>query len=121
MQIGGSDVIIKTKVNSTVMPTVVKTIIQYWPKATFENAISGDKFDKYGKIPFKQLDELFIHRDAEIEIACDSGEWPPNTMIYVIARDNDFTIIVDDPEDAEMKKIIDAIKLAIKNDQLKVI
>ena len=77
----------------------------------FENAVTGDKYPQLNDIPFAGLNELLAYPSEESEAAWDDDEpeSPENSMLYIIMRDKEITVVLDNPDTPEMQSILEAI------------
>jgi hypothetical protein len=109
--IGGNDIVFPAVGDSATLEACARIIQRRWPRARFENAITGEKYPQLDDIPFAELTELLAYPTAEAEAAwdADSPDSPENTMLYIIMREEDITIVLDDPDTAEMRPILEAI------------
>ena len=71
-----------------------------------------DKSEHLADISFGSLRELLAYPDAESEAAWDaeSPDSPENSMLYLIGRPEDITVVVDNPDSSEMQSILGAIR-----------
>ncbi len=109
--IGGNDIVFPAVDDAAAFEACVRIVVLRWPKARFEDAISGEKFARLADIPFARVRDLLAYPNAEAEAAwdADSPVSPENSMLYLIARPERITIVVDNPAAAEMRSILDAI------------
>jgi hypothetical protein len=86
-------------------------VARYWPHVRFEDAITGDKYQRLGEVPFGKVKELLAYADAEAEAAWDSDrpDSAENSMLNLIVRPEDVTVVLDNPNTAEMRAILTAI------------
>ncbi len=110
--IGGSDIVIPAVGDSAALDGCARIIARKWPNVRFEDAVTGDKYRRICDIPFGKVRELFAFPNAETEAAwdADSPDSPENSMLYLIVRPEDITIVLDDPNSAEMQTILAAIR-----------
>ncbi len=81
-------------------------------QARFEDAITGDKYQRIGDIPLGRVRELLAYPDAHAETAwdADSPDSPPNSMLYLILSDHFVTVVVDDPKTPDMQALLESIR-----------
>ena len=113
--IGGTDIVFPIPGDAAALESCARIVALRWPGIRFEDAITGDKFDHLADIPFGLLRELLAYRDAASEAAWDteSPESPENSMLYLIGRPEDVTVVVDNPDSFEMRSILAAIRDAL--------
>jgi hypothetical protein len=117
---GGTDIVIPGIGDSAGLDNCVQLVQHYWPSAKFEDAITGEKYQSYGEIPLGHVRELFMYRNAaaEIEWDADSTDSPPNSMLYLIGSPGSITIVLDDPNTAEMQSILKSMQSVLNMDIL---
>ncbi len=49
--IGGNDIVIPAVGDSAALEACLRIVQRHWPHARFEDAITGDKYSRYGDIP----------------------------------------------------------------------
>jgi hypothetical protein len=113
--IGGTDVVIPATGDVAALDTCARIIQRYWPRARFEDAITGKKYGSYGDIPVGGVRELFAYPDASAEAAWDTDDAVAerNTMIYLILTPEAVTAVLDDPHAPDMRSILDSIRNAL--------
>ncbi len=109
--IGGNDIVFPAVGDSASLEACARIVNRRWPEARFEDAVTGDKYQHLGDIPFGKVRELLAYPNAAAEAAWDadsavSGE---NSMICLIVRPEDLTLVLDNPQTAEMQSILGAI------------
>ncbi len=62
--IGGIDIEIPTRCGESSVEVSVRAIRQRWPRAEFENGISGDRYHHFWQIPFGEIAEIFVYRES---------------------------------------------------------
>jgi hypothetical protein len=110
--IGGNDIVFPAVGDSASLEACARMVGRYWPDVRFEDAITGDKYRRLGEIPFGRVRELLAYPNAEAEAAWDADrpDSPENSMLYLIVRPEDITVVLDNPETAEMRSILGAIR-----------
>lgn len=109
--IGGNDIVFPAVGDSAALEACARIVGRHWPDARFEDAITGDKYQRLGDIPFGRVRELLAYPSASAEAAWDAetADCSENSMLYLIARLEDITVVIDNPETAEMRSILNAI------------
>ena len=115
--IGGIDIQLPTRCGPPSVEVAVRAIRQRWPRAVFENGLTGDHYEHFRQIPFGEITEIFVYRDrASADVWDAEGAIPSvhNTMIHVIADDDRITVVVDE-RDAAMEEIVAAISSGLRD------
>lgn len=118
--IGGIDVRIPTRAGVTSSEVAVRAIRQRWPKAVFENGLTGDHYDVFWKIPFGEIEELFVYKDSDAAALWDAEgavAEASNSMIHMISDPDLLTVVVDE-KDAEMELILSSIRSGLSDEIL---
>jgi hypothetical protein len=118
--IGGIDIHIPSKAGGLSIEVAARAIRQAWSGAVFENGITGDRYDRFGEIPFGDIEEIFVYRDAASAAIWDAEGAVPeafNRMIHLIHDEGWVTAVVDERTD-EMNEIIAAIKSSLTDEFL---
>lgn len=118
--IGGIDIRIATRAGVLSAEVSVRAIRQKWPRAVYENGLTGDRYDKFSDIPFGELTELFVYRDSNAANLWDAEGAVPNaynTMIHLVADRDTITVVIDE-RDREMESIIAAIRSGLADEIL---
>jgi len=95
----------------------VRAIRQKWSKAIFENGLTGVIYKTFGQIPFAEVEELFVYRDAEAAEIWDTEGATTNSlnlMIHLLGEIDLLTIVIDQ-HDVEMDRIEAAIRSGLAN------
>ena len=110
--IGGIDIVIPAVGDSAALEGCARVVGRYWPDVRFEDAVTGDKYRRLGDLPFGKVSELLAYPDAEAEAAWDSDspDSPENSMLYLIVRPEEITIVIDNPDTARMRAILGGIR-----------
>ena len=113
--IGGTDIIIPAVGDAAALETCTRLVKQHWPAVRFEDALTGEKYSRPGDIPLDRVRELFAYRDTLAEAAwdADSPDSPPNSMLYLIFSPEFITAVLDDPDAAEMKPLLESLREAL--------
>lgn len=113
--IGGSDVIIPAVGDPAALEAYARIIGRHWPDARFEDAITGKKYRSVGGVPFQAVSELLLYPDPRAEAAwdADSPDSPENSMISLIFRPEEITVVLHDPTTPQMSSILDEIHRAL--------
>jgi hypothetical protein len=118
--IGGIDVHLPTMAGDSSTEVAVRAIRQRWPRAVFENGITGERYDHFWQIPFGEIEELFVYRDsASADTWDDKGAIPAvyNMMIHLIPDDDLLTVVMDE-KDSAMEELLAAIKSGLSDEIL---
>lgn len=109
--IGGNDIVFPAVGDSAALEACARIVGRHWPNIRFEDALTGDKYPRLGDIPLGRVRELLAYPNAEAEAAWDADNpaSPENSMLYLIVRPEDITVVLDNPDTAEMRSILDAI------------
>jgi hypothetical protein len=110
--IGGNDIIFGAVGDSASLEACARIVRKRWPDARFEDAVTGNKYACLTDVPFGTIKELLVYPSKEAE-ACwdaDRSDSPENSMLYIIARDEEITVVLDNPDTAEMQFILDGIR-----------
>ena len=110
--IGGNDVVFPGVGDSDSMEACARIVGRYWPEIRFEDAITGDKYQRLADIPFGKVRELLAYPNAAAEAAWDSdrSDSPENSMLYLIVRPEDVTVVLDNPRTEMMQSLLNAIR-----------
>ena len=119
--IGGTDIVIPAIGDSAALDACARIVQRCWPHARFEDAETGEKYARYGDIPLGLVRELFAYPDASAEAAWDADrpDSPPNSMLYLILSPNFVTVVLDDPNTADMRAMLEAFQTMLETDILK--
>jgi hypothetical protein len=112
--IGGIDIHIRTMAGDRSIEVAVRAVRLQWPNAVFENALTGERYESFWQIPFAEIEELFVYRDAALADAWDAlGAVTSvlNTMIHILSDRSTLTIVIDE-RDGVMERIVMAIESA---------
>jgi hypothetical protein len=109
--IGGIDIVFPAVGDAATLEGCAPAVGQYWPNIRFEDAVTGDKYQRLADVPFGKVRELLAYCNADAEAAWDADrpDSPENSMIYLIVRPEDVTVVLDNPDTAEMRSILNAI------------
>ena len=119
--IGGVDILILTRAGSSTLVAAARAIRLYWPDSVFENGTTGERYSSYWEAPLDQLQGVFVYRDTQAADIWDAeGAIPPamNSMIHLITEEGLVTVVVDDPQETAMRKIVAAISSSLHDDIL---
>jgi hypothetical protein len=109
--IGGNDIVFPAIGDPASLEACARIVGLHWPDIRFEDAITGDKYQRLNDIPFGRVRELLAYPNATAEAAWDADrlDSAENSMLYLIVRPDDLTVVVDNPDTAEMQSILNAI------------
>jgi hypothetical protein len=111
--IGGTDVTFPTKRGTSALDLCLRTILREWPKAFFEDALTEAAFDDYTSVPLESLSEVFVFRDRDVAHEWEERGYGPdleNTMIHIKLSDSSVTLVVDDPSEPIVERILGTIR-----------
>ncbi len=110
--IGGNDIVFPAVGDSAALEACARIVGRYWPDVRFEDAITGEKYQRLGEIPLGRVQELLAYPDAVAEAAWDSDspDSSENSMLSLIVRNDDLTVVIDNPDTPQMKSILDDIR-----------
>jgi len=119
--IGGMDIRIKSRAESEdALREAFLLISRIWPHAVVEDADTGKVLSVLFPIEaFAGLTGIMVYRDAAAReswgrIGADPSN--SNTMIHVIANEDSVTLVLDDPDDADMRKVVQGMETFLAND-----
>ncbi len=114
--IEGNDIVFPAVGDAASLEACARIVRRRWPDARFEDAITGDKYQHLHEIPFGKVRELLVYPTADAEAAwdADSPDSAENSMLYLIVRPEDLTVVLDNPDTAEMQSILNAIRTLLK-------
>jgi hypothetical protein len=111
--IGGHDICFRTDSSAQVTEGVIRIVRVSWQEAIVENAETGEILHRHALGVRELPTELFIYKDA---IARNSwmaeGAIPENAnlMVHIICGDDSMTVVVDEPNTAEMATLLAAVR-----------
>jgi hypothetical protein len=110
--IGGADIVFPSVADPAALAGCAGIVARFWRGARYEDAVTGDKFRRVADIPFGKVRELLAYPNAKAEAAWDTddSDSPENSMLHLIARPGEITIVVDNPQTPEMQSIQRAIR-----------
>ncbi|MBT3201434.1 MAG: hypothetical protein HN350_16155 [Phycisphaerales bacterium] len=119
--IGGVDIVIPTGADRrNAMVVSLRLIKRIWPDAVVEDADSdsGDKTAIGGGalIP-EMMTDAFVYQNSEMALKWDElGAEPElaDTMIHILVRNEEVTVVVDDPELESAQKFISGMRSALR-------
>lgn len=113
--IGGIDVVIPAVGDAAALEACLRIVQRQWPHARFEDAESGEKYARYDDIPLGRVRELFAYSDAQAESSWDADrdDSPPNSMLYLILSSEFLTVVLDDPNTADMQVMLESFRMIL--------
>lgn len=110
--IGGSDIVLPAVGDSAALAACARILGRHWPEIRFEDAVTGDKYRRVDDIPFGKVRDLlaYVNPDAEAAWDADSPDSPENSMVYLLARPTQITVVMDNPYTVEMRSILGTIQ-----------
>ena len=119
--IGGTDVRIESGAEpEDALKKAFFLISRIWPNVVVEDATTGDPLSVLFPIEvFAGLKEIMVYQDAAAReswerIGADGSN--SNTMIHVIALHDSVTLVVDDPNEARIRQVIQGMRTFLAND-----
>lgn len=119
--IGGVDIILSTLTSpQNAISMSLGLIGRIWPDAVVEDADSGEKsaIGDGALIP-ETMTDIFVYQNKEIAQKWDQLGAEPElagTMIHVLARKDEVTVVVDDPKSEAARIFISTMKNALHMD-----
>src|SRR5437773_583117 len=117
--IGGTDIVIPTGGGHAPLDLCLRVVRRYWPEAVFEDALTGDRYDRYESLPIGRLTEVLVYQDGRSAKEWDEKGADPslgNTMIHLLLGEKTLTAVVDNPTEQIMREIIDSMQFALRMD-----
>jgi hypothetical protein len=118
--IGGVDIELRSMAGDLAVEVAVRAVRQHWPHAVFENPETAERYETFLEIPFGELNELFIYRDAAAADAWDAQGAVPelyNTMVHIVADPDTVTVVVDE-KNSVIDELVGDISQALKDEIL---
>ena len=117
--IGGVDIVVGTRLEpAESLDLCTRILVDRWPGAVLEDAITGEQFAGYSWVPFKLVAELMVYRDhVAFEGWRRLGADPSNTnsMVHLLTGERDeVTIVVDDHCAPDMREILEEMADALE-------
>ena len=109
--IGGNDIVFRAVGDSASLEACARIVRRFWPNVRFEDAATGEKYARMTDVPFGSVTELLAYPSEEAEASWDAGrsDSPENSMLSIITRENDITVVLDNPNTEEMRLILEGI------------
>jgi hypothetical protein len=112
--IGGDDLVFENPGASVaeVLRGAAGLLRAHWREAIFEDAESGQRFEKFWEIPFGKLREILVYRDPGAHESWEKHGADPsnrNQMVHLLASKESVTIVVDDRRDPAIRPLIDEL------------
>jgi hypothetical protein len=101
------------------MDLAIRTTLQLWDRPVFEDANTGQTFADYRRLVLAGRQEMLVYRDAASQAqwkSCGADPALEGTMIYLIARDGQLTIAVDDIPNPSIRSYVEAVRSGLRND-----
>jgi hypothetical protein len=114
--IGGVDVVIPAVGDAAALEACVRIVQHQWPHSRFEDAETGEKYANGDEIPLGRVRELFAYSDAQAEAVWDADreDAPPNSMLYLIRSPDFITVVLDDPNAADMQAMLEEFRTILR-------
>jgi hypothetical protein len=101
------------------MEGAIRLALAIWKNAVVENAETGEGLD-HRILEIRQLPrEVLVYRDIDAHRAwAQDGATSENadTMVHFIAGTESITVVVDDPRQAQMRALLEAISQHVGQD-----
>jgi hypothetical protein len=109
--IGGNDIVFPAVGDSASLEACARIVGRHWPDIRFEDAITGEKYQRIGEIPLGRVQELLAYPDAESEAGWDFDrpDSEENSMLCLIVRPDEITVVIDNPKTVQMQSILKEI------------
>src|SRR5207247_2289830 len=78
--------------------------------------LTGDRYDRYESLSIGRLKEVLVYHDGRSAKEWDEKGADPsleNTMIHLLLAEKSMTVVVDDPAEPAMRKLLDSIQFAL--------
>src|SRR5438552_17409354 len=114
--IGGTDIVIPAGGGHAPLDICLRVIRRYWPHAAFEDALTGDRVERYESLPIGRLQEVLVYQNSIAAQDWDEKGADPslyNTMIHVLLADSSVTAVVDNAADQAMRDLLESIRFAL--------
>jgi len=114
--IGGTDIIIPTGGGHAPLDICLRVIRRYWPEAVFEDALTGDRVERYESLPIGRLKEVLVYQNSGAAQEWDEKGADPslsNTMIHLLLAERSVTAVVDDAAAQAMRDVLESIRFAL--------
>ena len=119
--IGGTDIVIPTGAGDAALDICLRVIRRYWPHAVFEDALAGDRAERYELLPIGRLTEILAYQDNAAAREWDEKGADPslgNTMIHLLRGQGCVTAVVDDAAKPAMRQLLESMRLGLQLDIL---
>jgi hypothetical protein len=86
-----------------------RAVLKEWPLAVLQDGASGRMFAGLWEMPFGVLRDLLIYRDDESFRSWEdrgATNENANALVNLIAKADKLTLVVGDPEEGSMRRII---------------
>ena len=117
--IGGTEFIIPIRDKAEALDLAIRLVLRLWPKAVIEDATAEEVLPAYESISFFGRHELLAFRDTESAEKWDKLGVDPSlneTLIHLIASDQELTVSLDDAPSAKMKAFAQTLRDALTQD-----
>jgi hypothetical protein len=115
--IGGTDKIIRTGKGDAALDICLRVIRRYWPQAVFEDALTGERIERYELLPIGRLKEVFVYQSSGAAQEWDEKGADPalrNTMIHLLLAEGNVTAVMDDPADEAIGPLLESLRFALQ-------
>jgi len=111
--IGGHDISFRIESSIQIVEGAIQIILTFWPDAVAENAETGELLDRDFVGVREAPSEVLVYKNADSRGSWSSNGAIPenaNLMIEIICGTDSITVVVDDPDAAEMFAILNKIR-----------
>lgn len=116
--IGGTDITIPTPGGCAALDCCLRVIYSEWPSAVFEDAESEERAERFEQVP-EHWDQIFVYRDPAAARSWEALGADPsnaNSMIHLLLGHDRVTVVVDDPADPTMRRLLDSLHSALSSE-----
>lgn len=116
MMIGGVDISQPCPPNVDAVRLTWRACRLVWPKCLLVDAITGASVDPFAVARSSRVDEGLIYQDQDAKHDWEqfgACERTANRMVHILKDAQGLTVVVDDPNHASMKTILDQIQQEI--------
>jgi hypothetical protein len=119
--VGGEGIICPAGSSDAALDLCLRAIRRYWPQAVFENALTGERVDRYESLSVGLLAEVLVYQNRQAVHEWDKHPSSPslgNSVIRLLPAQGSMTAAVYEPADQSVRKILQSIELPLKIDML---
>lgn len=113
--IEGRDILLPNLSGIEGLDLAVRCVLRHWGCAIIENAVTGEIYNGYNMTPFGAATELFVYIGAKAKRVADEGARPDDDdsytqFLYLLARPEALTVVVQDPDDEKIGPVLSTLK-----------